>query len=257
MNKNYLGLFLTAVLGLPILYYETNDLLFPSNGTAAGVIFFIIWIVLVLLSGVATFVSGELSIEEGASIPTYLNRLKNIVILLAIVFLIPYKNVATFHNTANDYKYSYEQKCKERPGFYDAMWKTYSQKNELKDMNEATFIRIAETVMSARKDGANLSWKWVQESTQIPFNEFTEFYKDLSAFIEKKRDGYFDLEKQCQVLAYTYNAYLKRFPNNVYNVFLGKDEIEYHYGFISDSTKNVFLTKIENLPLKQRADTTH
>ena len=101
--------------------------------------------------------------------------------------------------------------------------------------------------MENRKDGQNVTWKWLQENQQIPYDEFTKFYSDLSVFITTQREGYFNIEKECQVIANRNNTLLDTFPNNIYNKVLKLNKIKFEYGFLSDSTNNVFKNKVENI----------
>jgi hypothetical protein len=101
--------------------------------------------------------------------------------------------------------------------------------------------------MENRRDGEKIMWKWLQENQQIPYNEFTEFYKDLTEFVTSQRDEYFKIEKECQVIANKNNTMLDTFPNNIYNHFLKLNRIKFEYGFLSDSTNHTFKTKLENL----------
>ncbi len=101
--------------------------------------------------------------------------------------------------------------------------------------------------MENRRDGQNVSWKWLHENQQIPYEEFTMFYKDLSVFIAEQRKEYFDIEKTCQQIANQNNTLLDTFPNNIYNRYLHQEKIVFEYGFLSDSTNNVFKSKVENL----------
>ncbi len=120
-------------------------------------------------------------------------------------------------------------------------------KDKVAKINKETFIQVATIIMENRKDGDNLSWKWVQENQRIPFEEFTSFYKDLSGFIETQRQGYFNLEKECQSIATANNMLLDSFPNNVYNIVLRRPYIKYEYGFTSEITDRIFATKKEEV----------
>ena len=106
---------------------------------------------------------------------------------------------------------------------------------------------VTKIIMENRKDGEKITWKWVQENQQIPYDEFTTFYADLSDFITKQREGYFKIEQVCQEIANKNNTLLDTFPNNIYNKVVGCDRIHFEYGFLSDSTENVFKSKKENL----------
>ena len=89
--------------------------------------------------------------------------------------------------------------------------------------------------------------KFVQENQQIPYEEFTKFYADLSNFITSQREGYFNIEKECQLISNKNNTLLDTFPNNLYNKVLGCEKIKFEYGFTSDSTQAVFTSKRENI----------
>jgi len=74
--------------------------------------------------------------------------------------------------------------------------------------------------MSARKDGNNIAWKWVQENQNIPFEEFTIFYKQLSSFISQKFNENLAIERQKQAIIQKHNLLISTFPNNMYNKWL-------------------------------------
>lgn len=151
------------------------------------------------------------------------------------------------YNTSKVYHDQYQQHTMERQGFYDKLWKTYLQKEKVMNLNRDMFIQVSKIIMENRKDGQNVTWKWVKENQNIPYDEFAKFYNDLSAYIELQREEYYGLEKQCQTLATANNMLLDTFPNNLYNRALGCTKIEFSYGFLSDSTDHVFATKKENV----------
>jgi len=88
-------------------------------------------------------------------------------------------------------------------------------------------------------------WKWVQENQQIPYEQFTKFYEDLTIFVASQREAYFGIEKDCQLIANNNNTLLEVFPNNLYNKLLGCQKINFEYGFLSEKTTATFKTKIE------------
>lgn len=155
--------------------------------------------------------------------------------------------MSTVYNKSVTYHNQFGQKTTEKKGFYDKLWKTFIQKEQIRDLNKETFITIAKIQMENRKDGQNITWKWVQENSPIPYAEFTKFYSDLSAFIETQRNEYYALEKECQTIATANNMLIDTFPNNIYNKFLGREHINFSYGFLSDSTNKVFESKMENI----------
>jgi len=156
------------------------------------------------------------------------------------------KNV---YNTSKVYHYQYEQKVQSKRGFYDKLWKTYVQKEEIAGLNKETFIEVTKIIMENRADGKNLTWKWVSENQHVPYEKFSDFYADLSTFIEQQREEYYGIEIQCQQIAQANNTLLDTFPNNFYNRFLECEKIDFQYGFLSDKTDSVFDSKKENQPL--------
>ena len=150
------------------------------------------------------------------------------------------------YNTSITYMNTYNQKSQEKAGFYDKMWKTYYSKDKITNINKETFIQVTKIIMENRADGQQVTWKWVQENQQIPYEEFTKFYADLSNFIEAQREGYFAIEKACQSLANQHNTLLDTFPNNLYNKMLNRPRINFEYGFTSEQTEEVFRSKKEN-----------
>ena len=245
MNKNFLKLFVFTLTILPLAQIA----LFAQfdRFTDLAIVTGLINLVLVVISGVATFNPTEINITETTTLPKILKTMMVIISISFLVALLPFRGVISLYNTHVQVNNSYKQKKQERLGFYDKLWKTYVQKENLAQINKETFIEVAKLLMENRKDGANLSWKWVQENQPVPFEEFTAFYKDLSIFIENERNGYLNLEKECLQLAQQNNTLLDTFPNNFYNKFLGLEHIEHTYGFLSDSTNQVFTSGVENV----------
>jgi hypothetical protein len=158
-----------------------------------------------------------------------------------------YKQSVFMYNTSKKYQNTYQQKVEEKLGFYDKLWKTYQTKAQIANMNKDVFIEVTKIIMANVADGENLSWKWISKYPDIDYNQFTAFYADLSNYITKQREGYFSIEKVCQLIANQNNTMLDTFPNNIYNRALKLPKIKFEYGFLSDSTNNVFRTKVENL----------
>lgn len=191
--------------------------------------------------------------EETKSKPFRWKRWIWIAVLIIVLFQIfklgktIYNQSIFVYNTSKKYHNTYQQKVEEKLGYYDKLWKIYLQKEKIASVNKETFIEITKVIMNNVADGKNLSWKWVSRYPDIDYNQFTAFYADLSDFIAKQREGYFNIEKACQTIANQNNTLLDTFPNNIYNRFLKQERIKFEYGFLSDSTNNVFKTKVENL----------
>lgn len=244
MNKNNLKLFITTLLLMPITTYLFCQSFDASTGVRWIVGF--VTAVMVVLTFVYTVDITVFGDTEAPTIPV-LKKFKSWLIILFIISLIPYKQPVAFHNQAVVGYNTFIQVTKQKPAFYDKMYKTYTQKKEIGFINQEQFTKIATIIMDNKKDGQALTWKWISEQKVIPFEEFSSFWKDLSSFIETQREAYYALEVQCNQLANSYNISLQTFPNNVYNIFLRHPHAVYTYGFTSDKTEQVFKTGKENL----------
>lgn len=178
---------------------------------------------------------------------------KGIVLLIVSYLLIllfnlgkgVFKDSSTMYNKSIVYKYALNSKNQEKAGFYDKMWTTYGEKLKISNMNKDMFIQITKIIMENRADGKNLAWKWLQENQNIPFEQFTVFYTDLTDYITTQREGYYIIEKECIKIANENNAMLDTFPNNLYNKFIGCPKLNAEYGFLSVKTIETFKTKTE------------
>ena len=152
------------------------------------------------------------------------------------------------YSNSKKYNNAYIQKVQEKKGYYDKFWKSYLQTEKIADfVTKDVFIVVTKIIMENRKDGQNVAWKWLTENQQIPYNEFTKFYSNLSDLVTKNREGYFNIEVECQKIANQNNTMLDTFPNNIYNKVLNLNRINFEYGFTSDQTEDVFKTKKENI----------
>ena len=118
-------------------------------------------------------------------------------------------------------------------GFYDKLWKVYLQKNQIAEINKEAFIEVTKLIMQGRADGDKVAWKWVQENQQIPYEQFSKFYTDLSSFVFFQREAYFNIEKECMNIANQNNTMLDTFPNNIYNKVLKCKRIDFKYCYKS------------------------
>lgn len=248
MNKNYFRLFILTLVMMPLTAYFLCQTFNAGDGMCwlAGLITLVMIIVTFVFAVDEDIHNKETEWKEAKILPGF-KIFKGWLTLLFILSLIPIKQPAALWNQSVVAYNTYTQKCQQREGFYDKMYKTYSQKKEISFINFDEFKEIATVIMDNKKDGAALSWKWLSEQKLIDFQEFTSFWKDLSDFIELQREGYYALETECQQLGNANNILLSTFPNNVYNFFLHRPYAQYHYGFTSDNTERVFATHKENL----------
>jgi hypothetical protein len=162
------------------------------------------------------------------------------IVLIAIfsnLFKTIYNGSKNLYNTSVSFNGEYTQAEQEYVTLFDAKYLAFQAKTDLAHINKETFITVTQIIMSNRKDGENLSWKWVSENQVIPYSEFTIFYKELSAFVTEQYDSLFAIEQRKQSIVARHNVMIKTYPNNVYNWFIKIKPIEYTFGYISDSTR--------------------
>jgi len=243
MNKNYRGLFILTLLLMPVTCYLLTDTF--DFGTGMCWILGLITLAMIILTFIYA-VDKELATPEDNIAPAF-KWFRAGLILIFILSLFPAKQPIKMWNESVVAYNTFTQRTQQKEGFFDKMYKTYSQKVDISYINFEQFKQITVIIMENKKDGAQLAWKWLSEQKVIPFEEFTSLWKDLSSFIQTQREGYYQLEVECQQLAYANNTLLSTFPNRFYNFFLRRPYAKYSYGFTSDETEKVFRTGKENI----------
>ncbi len=170
-----------------------------------------------------------------------------VLLLLVIGASRFYKDSKAIYNQTVVYQNDYEQLSQEKEAYYDNMWKSYTLKHNVLIENKETFIEVTKLIMDGRRDGEKLTWKWLQENQPVPYEDFSNFYVDLSQFVETQRAGYLALEVKSQNVARANNVLLETLPNNLYNKILKRPQIDYKPGFTSTKTKKVFTSGIEDI----------
>lgn len=169
-----------------------------------------------------------------------------VLLLLVIGASRFYKDSKVIYNQTVVYQNDYAQLSQEKETYYDNMWKSYTLKHNVLIENKATFIEVTKLIMDGRRDGEKLTWKWLQENQPVPYEDFSNFYVDLSQFVETQRAGYLALEVKSQNIAKANNILLQSFPNNIYNKVLNRTQIDYKPGFTSTKTQQIFQHGIED-----------
>lgn len=176
------------------------------------------------------------------NLPIHIKIVLFIVILFGIISLT--KSIVNpgidLYNDSKEIELKYTEVSQNQITNYDGYYLAFIAKQQNANINKETFIKVTEIIMTNRKDGENLAWKWSQENQQIPYSEFTSFYKELSTFISER---YFDnmrIEKEKQILVNSHSKLLQTFPNNFYNKFIDIQPLKYKAGFISNKTKKMF-----------------
>lgn len=172
-------------------------------------------------------------------------HIKIVIVVLSIAFVFgTLKSLITpavdIYNKSKVLSLSLDQKIQYQITNYDGYYLAFSDKQQNAGINKDTFIEVTNIIMSNRKDGQNVAWKWMQENQQIPYSEFTIFYKELSSFISERYSDNMRIEGEKQQLVQEHNTMLQTFPNNLYNRFLKIDPLVYKFGYVSEKTKETF-----------------
>lgn len=162
------------------------------------------------------------------------------VVVLVLLTDSCYNRYKNLYNGSLNYTTEYKRLCQGQVTTFDGYYLEYIDQKENASVNKEIFIEVSNIIMQNKKDGEQLAWKWVRETYNIPFEEFTIFYKNLSNFIAERYASMRDFEAKKQAVVKDHNYMINSFPNNVMNYFVGRDELEYSPGFVTDTTKNLF-----------------
>lgn len=144
------------------------------------------------------------------------------------------------YNKTSNYKLEYKSLEQDQITTFDNNYLAFKDKYNIANLNKETFVVVTHIIMSSRKDGMNVAWKWMKENQQIPYEEFTCFYKDLSSFTAARYAENNEIERRKQSIAKEHNRLIVTFPGNLYNYFMNVSQITYKEGFVSDETRNLF-----------------
>lgn len=160
--------------------------------------------------------------------------------IVAIVSSLLITPSVRFYNSTKNYKFQLSEIEERQITNYDGYYQMFVDKTSNAQINKETFIEVTNIIMEARKDGQSLAWKWNVENQNIPYGEFTWFYKELSLFINERYKDNMIIESQKQSIVNQHNLLLETFPNNIYNYFIRIKPLKYNQGFVSEITKNKF-----------------
>lgn len=146
-------------------------------------------------------------------------------------------------NQSVDYGLEYKALEQNQITTYDNYYLAFNEKSDVANINKETFLNVTNIIMQARTDGPGLAWKWVHENQNIPYSEFTSFYKELSGFITQRFAENNAIERNKQSVVRKQNEILTTFPGIVYNYFMNIPLLEYHKGFVSIESAKLFAQK--------------
>ena len=168
------------------------------------------------------------------------------VVLIAVPVIFFISTYASFNNREVDLRTTFEMQMTNRKALFQKMWTTIAQKAKVAKAYDSSFLRIVQEAMDPRKDGANVMMKWVTESNPtLQASTVQELYKDLSRTIEQNREEFFQREETLASIKQQHSKFLRSFPNNLYNSFMGVKELEYS-PISSDRTEDVMRTGKDN-----------
>ena len=144
------------------------------------------------------------------------------------------------YNKSIEYEFEYKSLEQKQITTFDNYYLAFKEKSNIANLNKETFVTVTSIIMKGRTDGVNLAWKWVRENQNIPYNEFTDFYKELSTFVATRFDENNKIEKEKQQVVKNHNQMIISWPGILYNHWLEIQELTYIPGFISQDTKTLF-----------------
>lgn len=173
------------------------------------------------------------------NLPIHIKLLLALIVLILVVniFNTVYEKTTGVFNTSKELELAYKRVSQEQVSNYDGYYLAFMDKQTNASINKETFIYVTDIIMSSRKDGQSVSWKWLQENQQIPYGEFTVFYKELSSFISERYADNMRIEKEKQSIVENHNLILIKYPGNIINKVLDIKPLVYKQGYISDYTK--------------------
>lgn len=144
------------------------------------------------------------------------------------------------YNKSIEYQLEYKSLEQKQITTFDNYYLAFKEKSNIANLNKETFVMVTSIIMNGRSDGNNVAWKWVRENQNIPYEEFTNFYKDLSTFVATRFSENNKIEKEKQQVVKNHNQMITCWPGVFYNSWLKRDELIYREGFISKDTKILF-----------------
>lgn len=154
-----------------------------------------------------------------------------------------YKNSTEMFNSSKTSSIEYNKVCNLQVITFDNDFLSFKEQYQISDINKDVFLNTTNIIMSARKDGEHVAWKWAQENTHIPYEEFTVFYKNLTSFTVERYQKQINFETQKLNIVSEQNRLITTFPNNIYNKWLNIAKLEYKFGYVSDTTSKLFNLK--------------
>jgi hypothetical protein len=147
---------------------------------------------------------------------------------IIILVIAAFGTFVSFSNNEIELRTAFEQKIDERTAFYDKMYKVITQQTQIAVKNDESFRQNINLIMEGRKDAQGLFMKWIQETNpNANYNEVSELYKNLSRSVEAQREGFFTQEKVLQDIVRQHKNHIQKFPNSFYNMFMGRQPLEY------------------------------
>lgn len=165
------------------------------------------------------------------------------IVVIIIVILLITKTISplvTIYNSTTELRLSYNKEVQTQLTNYDGYYLAFIDKQDNATVNKETFLQVTNIIMLARKDGENLAWKWNTENQNIPYSEFSDFYRELSNFISIRYQDNMVIERNKQDIVQKHNTILVTFPGNIYNKLLGVKQLKYKFGYVSKKTMNRF-----------------
>jgi hypothetical protein len=160
--------------------------------------------------------------------------------LVLIIGIWIFSSYISYSNRDTSLRNQFTQKVSERTAFYDAMWKTFSQKAQIVVKADSGFANIVKIQMAGQADGPQVAMKWLQQTNPTAsYSQIVDMYKDLSRTIESKRSEFFEEEKMLQDIKLQDDNAITLFPGSLF--LSSRKPIDYK-PITSTQTDNVIKT---------------
>lgn len=124
--------------------------------------------------------------------------------------------------------------------FYDNLWKTINQQNQVSEKYKESFKEIIQIEMKAREDKGGLLLKFTQESNPTIS---TQLYSQLMNTIQTQREGFMNTQNALLDVVREQNTLLQTWPSSI---FLSSYKKLSYKVISSEKTQDVIKSKQEN-----------
>lgn len=174
-----------------------------------------------------------------------MSNLKAALVIAAIISITFFawnqtNKIIQFSNTEIDIRNKFEQLEQQRSSLFDKIYSEIPMLANIAIHNDSMFIKVVEIQMSGRKDGDNLTWKWLQEQNPTAsYHEVSRFYENLTTVVSQNKQAFYNNEIELQNQVLSHKDLLTKFPGSLYNKIFDRTIIEYKPILVLRDSSNI------------------